>query len=337
MTCRGPPIQYSNIALAPMLAFQMSLLHANFEQGSSRMTSNQLVTAVIPSLRSADIVERAISSVRNQSYQPIEVVVVHEGQLHEDSNLSDGQLQSVKLVENESNGVSGARNTGIKAASGEFIAFLDDDDTWHPKKIELQTAALAESSSKVLGSYCGVRQIGDNGEVNAVKTPRVDSVDMLRGNPIGTFSVLMIRTEAVNAVGLLDTELKTWEDWDYYLRLFRAGSLTAVEEPLVDRISGDDQLSQKHELKNDAAERLLSKHSGYAESIHGGSSLLIAGTEFELGTSAIKRNQFPAARRHLYRVVREDPGRTDAWIFLFLAAGGKLTFRPVQRVKRALV
>jgi glycosyltransferase involved in cell wall biosynthesis len=296
-----------------------------------------LVSVVIPSIRDKDVIQRAINSIREQSYSPIEVIIVSEGQFKSANLFSSEGIQSITLTQNEKSGVSGARNTGIQEASGEFIAFLDDDDQCHDTKIERQVNILRNSSNKVLGSYCWVRQIGKDGSINGLNTPVLEPRDILQRNPIGTFSALMVKSDTVDQIGLLDTNLHTWEDWDYYIRLFQAGSLAPVREPLVDRISSDNQLSARHDLKNTAANILLRKHLDYAAEFENGTSIFKSGIEFELGRSAIKHRQYTAGRSHLFKSVKNNPRRVDAWLYLALSSGGRFTFRPVQYVKRALI
>lgn len=294
----------------------------------------QRVSVIIPTRRSVEILERAIGSVRNQSYSPFEIIVVHEEASDYPRRITEDPI--IKMIKNSGEGVSGARNYGIRAAGGDLLAFLDDDDRWQREKIRKQTMRLEDSEDTVLGTYTGVRQIGKDGEINAVKTPTVEPLDLLRGNPIGTFSAFMVRRSAIDAVGLLDENLRCWEDWDYYLRLIKEGELVPIKRPMVDRFSGHGQLSDEYTPKLDAADILMEKHADFASKFPRGESIFRAGLERELGKSAFQVEDYPAARRHLSRSCTIDPSRMDSWVILMTVMGGKYTFKPAQWMKRQL-
>ncbi|MEP7310944.1 MAG: glycosyltransferase family 2 protein [Pseudomonadota bacterium] len=105
----------------------------------------ELVTAIVPSYNRADVVCRAIDSALNQTYAEIEVIVVDDGSTDETPELvrrKYADRPNVRYLRVENGGVSRARNIGIAAATGAYIAFLDSDDIWLPWKIELQVRCL---------------------------------------------------------------------------------------------------------------------------------------------------------------------------------------------------
>ena len=112
-------------------------------------TQQPLVSVVIPTYNRADLIPRAIASVSSQSYQNFEIIVV-------DDNSQDDTEKVVREIANQDSrisyhrhssnlGGSAARNTGIKQATGKYIAFLDSDDIWLPQKLELQLKAIAKN------------------------------------------------------------------------------------------------------------------------------------------------------------------------------------------------
>jgi glycosyltransferase involved in cell wall biosynthesis len=128
---------------------------------SDRLASQPLVTAIIPTRNRPDAVVKAVRSALSQSYRKIEVIVVIDGEdpMTRDrlNAIGDPRLRVIDLAVNV--GGSEARNIGIRAAHGAWIALLDDDDEWHPGKIVLQiTAALsANASLPVISSRLLVR------------------------------------------------------------------------------------------------------------------------------------------------------------------------------------
>ena len=117
-----------------------------------------MISVIIPMYNSKDTIKSAIESVLNQTYkEPIEIIVVNDGskdgceKIVEKMIINNQTNRTIKLINKPNGGVSSARNRGIKEANGEYIAFLDSDDMWHPQKLELVLEALIDDSIKFLG------------------------------------------------------------------------------------------------------------------------------------------------------------------------------------------
>src|SRR5205823_5126521 len=107
------------------------------------MTTTAPVCVIIPTYNSASLVTEAIASVLNQTTVPAEIIVVDDGSKDDTRARVAGFGPPVRYVYQENQGVAAARNTGMKSACQEFVAFLDADDVWHPRKLEIQLAELA--------------------------------------------------------------------------------------------------------------------------------------------------------------------------------------------------
>ncbi|MGG8363830.1 glycosyltransferase family 2 protein, partial [Bacillus cereus] len=110
------------------------------------MEQKQLVSVVIPLYNTEKYIEETMQSILDQTYKNIEIVIVDDGSKDQSpsivKNLAEKYPGQVKYVHQKNQGVSVARNTGIENASGEYIAFLDSDDLWHPTKIEKQVESM---------------------------------------------------------------------------------------------------------------------------------------------------------------------------------------------------
>ena len=102
------------------------------------MNTDKKVSVIIPNYNYAQYVGQAINSVLNQTYSNIEIVVVNNGSTDNSLDILKGFGDRICLVNQENLGQSGARKSGLSRATGDFIAFLDADDMWDPKKIEKQ-------------------------------------------------------------------------------------------------------------------------------------------------------------------------------------------------------
>jgi glycosyltransferase involved in cell wall biosynthesis len=119
------------------------------------------ITVVIPAYNTAEYIGRAIDSVLAQTRRPDEIIVVDDGSTDDTSGIVETYGSQVRLIRRENAGVSAARNTGINAATGEWIAFLDGDDEWLKEKLQLQVELLGRnpdlvwSTANFIYCHCG--------------------------------------------------------------------------------------------------------------------------------------------------------------------------------------
>jgi glycosyltransferase involved in cell wall biosynthesis len=197
------------------------------------------VTVVIPTKDRWPVLRRALRAVLLQDAPGVDVdVVVVDGASSDGTaarlrGLGDPR---VRVLEEEPRGVSRARNAGIEAARGRWVAFLDDDDLWAPSKLRSQLAALARDPGATW-SCTGAVRVHDGLRLGGPEPTPVggDVVPaLLRGNavPAGASSVVA-RTDVVRELGGFDPALSNAADWDMWLRLATTGRLAAVGEPLV--------------------------------------------------------------------------------------------------------
>ena len=171
------------------------------------MTDKPLVSTVIPTYNRPSLVVGSVKSALNQTHPNMEVIVVMDGP--DDSTrtaleaFADARIQIVTLPQHQ--GACGARNAGVQAAKGEWVAFLDDDDVWLPRKIELQLAAARRSAHRIPVVSCRI----------IARTPLGDDVWPRRfpalGEPIGEYLFCrkgLFGGEASITTGMLFTSRK---------------------------------------------------------------------------------------------------------------------------------
>lgn len=211
------------------------------------MTSNRLVSVIIPVYNSAKYITDAIDSVLAQTYKNYEIIIVNDGSTDSTaevvkkylrSQILDHRPQAIRYVYQENKGPSAARNRGIKEAKGEYIAFLDSDDVWLPEKIELQMAEILKSPSLGLIT-CGeinVNLINSTEEysygLRGLNRNKALNLLLLK-NIIHGGSPVLIRKECLDRVGLFDEKLQVAEDWDLWLRICRHYDFKGIDKPLV--------------------------------------------------------------------------------------------------------
>lgn len=191
------------------------------------------VSVVIPTYNRVQCLANAIDSVLAQRFQDYELIVVDDGSTDETAGLVDTYSSRVKLVCQPNSGVSVARNSGIKLAQGEWIAFLDSDDTWEPDKLWIQMDDLKNCPQAVLHVVDAAIQISD-GHYDSLFEMRGVSREYaarpFRERPLldvlkMTFYVQcsLIKRPVFEKVGFFNQFLKTCEDKDFLARVALEG------------------------------------------------------------------------------------------------------------------
>lgn len=187
-------------------------------------------SVVIPTYNRAESIAAAIDSVLKQTVPVKEIVIVDDGS-------TDGTLERVeaigcpliKTVANSRNiGAAASRNRGAAVASGDWIAFLDSDDYWHPGKIAAERALIAKSGKDAVAVASNHVLVID-GRVSPFPTrketiPDVDGA-LRTANFLGTCSCMTIRRDLFLSIGGFDETLRSCQDWDLWLRVAEAGDI----------------------------------------------------------------------------------------------------------------
>jgi glycosyltransferase involved in cell wall biosynthesis len=200
-----------------------------------------LVSVVIPTRDRRVALERALASIEAQSFRNFEVVVVDDGSVDDTAVWLRRNRPSVSLVEiQQPGGAAAARNRGVACARGEIIAFLDDDDVWHPSYLEVQVAQF-EAHPEADLCTTGHIEVDAAGRVSRPDLRPLYSyteavVHFLAECPIHTLSVVACRRAAFDRIGTFDESLCVVHHLDWYLRLIASGGKMAhCAAPLVER------------------------------------------------------------------------------------------------------
>ncbi len=193
------------------------------------------IAVVIPAHNAGSLLPAALDSLRQQTLQPKEVVVVDDGSI--DDTPAVAQRYGVKLLQQAQAGPAAARNRGIEATTSPLVAFLDADDWFAPTKLERQAARLNELDAQAI--CCDAWLVEGERVVRSKNEPRdVATVltleNLLQGNSV-ICSTMLLRRQALDVVGLFDEhpDLIATEDYDLWLRLARREPIAYMPDPLA--------------------------------------------------------------------------------------------------------
>lgn len=223
------------------------------------------ITAVLACYNGAASIGEAIRSALNQTHPPDEIIVVDDGSTDETRSVVSSFGASVRYIVQENQGPGAARNTGVKAATGDWIAFLDHDDWWRQNKLACQVDAIVQCPGAVVcytGCLCQFRSDASSAQSDHHARP-ADAVSsdslwpLLRySNPIALSSTMVRRDIFLLAQGF-NTEIRFGEDWDLWVRIHPLGKFVAVPGTLTAYNHSGGGLSSNPELAVSCIQQLV--------------------------------------------------------------------------------
>jgi len=223
------------------------------------------VSVVIPTYNRASIVGRAIRSVVAQTFGDWELVVVDDCSVDDTERVVQafGDPRIRYLCHQRNSGPSVARNTGIRAARGTWVSFLDSDDEWLERKLESEVDLIERRGERLGLVYTGKILEDENERVLMVRIPSAEGkvYEKLMGwDFIGSCSRVSVRKDVLDSVGGFDEACAPCEDWDLWLRVAKEAEVGCVRECLVKRHLGRGQISGSLRAICTAKGRLLERH-----------------------------------------------------------------------------
>lgn len=215
-----------------------------------------LVSVLIPAYNAERTLQATIDSVRLQTYQNVEVIVIDDGSKDGTAALLErlsAEYPALRATTIPNGGASSARNRALSVARGEIVAPLDSDDIWHPLYLERLVGEMERLGPDCTMAYCYLRRIDEEGFVTETKRGHAASPrafhQMLAFNLVGTGSAIVMRREAAVSVGGYDTSVGGAEDYLIQVRLAARGLVAAVPEYLVGyRTTATAQSTRRHEM-----------------------------------------------------------------------------------------
>lgn len=264
------------------------------------------VSVVIPAYNRAALLARTLESVLGQTFPDFEIIVVDDGSTEDIAavvaRFPDAPITFIRQETNQ--GAGAARNRGVQAARGEFIAFLDSDDEWEPEKLERQVARFAETGPKVGVVTTWIRIMPFDHPVNE-HDRRGDLHDLLlTDNCVGTMSGPLVRKSLLQEIGGFDESLPSCQDWDLWLRLSTLCHYDLVPAPLTIHNRHDDTIT-RNPRASIAGHRLFARK--YARAVRALPRAMRSEHFLTLGEAFLWKRAFTDAATCLAKAVWYDP------------------------------
>jgi glycosyltransferase involved in cell wall biosynthesis len=279
------------------------------------------ISVIIPTYNYARYLREAVDSALGQTYAPIEVIVIDDGSTDATPEVLASYGDRIRVIRQKNQGVAVARNAGIASARGKYLAFLDSDDIWYPRKLELQIARFDADPSLGL-VHCGMETF--DGEGNTVHVWRSGlegcvASDMLRFDSqlVMTGSNIVVPKQVAQEIGGFDSRLPPSEDWDFCYRIATRYSIGFVAEVLVRyRMHGSGihmNIAKMEKASLLALKKAFGSDDPVVQSLrnlsYGRLHRMLAGSYFET-------RQFSRSVFHVVQSLRHDPrnaGYFAAW------------------------
>jgi len=222
------------------------------------------VSVIIPTYNRAHLLSRAIKSVLNQTFQDFEIIIVDDASTdNTDRLVASFQNSRMIYIQHERNqGSAAARNTALRQAQGEFIAFLDSDDEWLPDKLEKQMKLFSKASQNVGLVVTGAMDIRENipYQIYLPKFRGNIARRILIENCVGLTSIALVRKECFTKSGLFDESLRGSEDWDLWIRIAQHYEVDFTPDILLRYCPQPDSMIRDHDAGIKAHKMIFKKY-----------------------------------------------------------------------------
>jgi len=291
------------------------------------------VSVIIPTYNRAGFLRTAIISVLNQSFQDFEIIVVDDASTDNTpevvTHFGDERIKYIR--NNTSKGAAGSRNVAIMSSTCTYIAFLDDDDEWLPKKLQMQISILEKSSIDIVGIHTGIIQIEKVGRKIFSQEIVENGEDPFESNYITTSSVLL-RRSCFERVGLFDENMPTGSDYDMWIRILTKFRFEYIDEPLVKYYIHGAGLTDDYGKKIEGMEMLQKKY-GEMFSLH---NRHYSDQHFHLGLYYCYNGNIRKGRKAYLKAIWFFPYKLQYYFYFCLSLTGANNFKKLRKTKEKI-
>lgn len=304
--------------------------------------SNYTISVVIPAYNAERWIGEALDSVLAQTYPPTEVIVVDDGSTDGTRSVIQRYAGRVNYLYQENRGQAAARNAGIRAAIGEYIAFIDADDLWQAEKLALQVEKLKEGYEWVICNFANfddsTHQLVDMPKLKLYEGDVLEQLFLICfiGSPTP-----VVKRDIFDKVGGFDESpsLLFGEDWEMWLRIAASYPLGVVHKTLaLHRLHPTSAMAitdpmQKMENKKKIIEEIVARYPARLGKLK---FRALSHWSYGLGVTLFKQEQYFEAKAQFLKVLEHRPFHGGALTYLTMIALGPGFSKPIVRWKRRL-
>ena len=216
------------------------------------------VSIVIPAYNAQKYIRESVESALAQTHEAFEVVVVDDGSKDDTCDILKEYGESIRVIRQDNSGTAAACNAGVSEAKGEWVAFLDADDQWFPKKLELQLNACSKFAISHSDSFCFGQELKQ--EIRRSALQEMYSGRVLEKILVANFitkSTVIVSKEVYKAAGGFSRKYDAVEDWPLWISICAKHELGYVADPLVRYRVHADSKSMKARATDDAHMRII--------------------------------------------------------------------------------
>lgn len=301
-------------------------MRIHFGKAEEMKTEQPLVSVIITTYKRPDYLERAIDSVKSQTFRSLEIIVVDDNnagtkyrRLTEQVMSKYAEEKSIKYIpHSENKNGAAARNTGIQHAQGNYITFLDDDDIYYPEKVEKQVNFL-KNTKDFEGVYCGWLK---EGKESWPKYQGDVTFELLSGLGLIITNSIMVTKESAIAIGGWDESFRRNQEAAFLLRFFKQGYKIGFVNELLFEMSSEDRsnVSNPRRMEEDfdyflEVHRELIQKSAYEKGID--EAFVYSHRYRGVLINYLKYRNIRGAVKLYFRMVRKMPLRFNKDLFIY--------------------
>lgn len=296
------------------------------------------VSVILPTYNRAHLLGRAIRSVLDQTYQDFELIVIDDGSTDNTNEVVKSFNEPrIRYIRQELNrGPTVARNIGINAAKGKYIAFQDSDDEWLPEKLKKQMSIFEISPERIGVVYTGFYSI-KCGRKKYIPDKKVKIFEgdiyqeLLKKNFVGTPAAI-VRKSCFERVGMFNENLPCLEDWELFIRISKYYNFRFIDEPLLNAFFSPGSISTNREAPLKAHMLILFENISTLEK----NRYSLANMHYLVGNQLCQGGNMCEGRGYLIRALRTNPLNIKYMLAAFSSLLGRGAYANICRLKRII-
>lgn len=305
------------------------------------VNGNILVSVVIPTFNRANRIIKTIESVLNQTYNNLEIIIIDDNSTDNTYEVIQPYLsENIRYYKNEINvGGSKSRNIGVTHCRGDLVAFLDSDDEWLSKKIELQVNKFI-SNNDIDMIYTKYYLVNENNNKKLIfkESEELDNelLSILCKNFIGTTSTICIKKNVFNKIKGFDEQLPSCQDWDLYIRVLSNGyNVAMIDTPCLNyyyhnnSITGNiNNVIKGHEMVLEKIKKIIK-----SKNIDNRSYKIIISSNYErLAHIYMKNKRIKEGRKYFIKSINSNFRNVRAINHLILSLANKSIYYKLKKI-----